>query len=150
MSTTSFSTRLYDEAYWNEELCSARMRARGESLARVGEALLYCQRPVKRFLDVGADPGYLLHELAKQYPGRPDLFHGVELLPSAERTPHPNYVEGDVGMLEEACDAGVCIEVIEHLTPRMLGKLVDRLAKVSLPCSLWLFNTGMPDYVINE
>lgn len=70
--------------------------------------------------------------------------------PPAERTPHPNYVEGDVGVLEEACDAGVCIEVIEHLTPRMLGKLVDRLAKVSLPCSLWLFNTDMPDYVINE
>jgi hypothetical protein len=144
------STRLYDEAYWSDELCSARMRARGESLTRVGEALLYCQRPVTRFLDVGTGPGYLLDELAKQYPGRPDLFHAVELFPPAERTSHPNYVEGDVGMLKETYDAGVCIEVIEHLTPRMLGKLVDGLAKVSLPGSLWLFNTGMPDYVINE
>lgn len=44
----------------------------------------------------------------------------------------------------------MCIEVIEHLTPRILGKLADGLAKVSLPGSLWLFNTGMPDYVINE
>lgn len=144
------STRLYDEAYWNEELCSARTRARGESLTRAGEALLYCQRPVTRFLDVGTGPGYLLDELAKQYPKRPDLFHGVELFPPVERTSHPKYVEGDVGMLEETYDVGVCIEVIEHLTPRMLGKLADGLAKVSLPDSLWLFNTGMPDYVINE
>lgn len=63
------------------------MCAKGESLTRVGEALLYCQRPVKRFLDVGTGPGYLLDELANQYPGRPDLFYGVALLP--RRSEHP-------------------------------------------------------------
>lgn len=71
------STRLYDGAYWNEELCLVCMRARGESLTRVGETLLYCQRPVTRFLDVGTGPGYLLDELARQYPGQPGLFHGA-------------------------------------------------------------------------
>ena len=143
-------TRLYDEAYWHEELRAARERARGEALTRSGEAILYCQRPVTRFLDVGTGPGYLLDELSRQFPGRPELFYGVELFPPAEHTNHPHYIQGDVGMLDTAFDAGVCIEVVEHLTPRMLGALVDGLAKVSLPGSLWLFNTGMPDYVINE
>jgi SAM-dependent methyltransferase len=143
-------TRLYDEAYWNEELRSARARAKGDSLARAGEAILYCQRPVTRFLDVGTGPGYLLDELAKQFPERCDLIHGVELFPPKERSDHPNYVEGDVGMLDSTFDAGVCIEVVEHLTPRMLGNLAEGLARVSRPNSLWLFNTGMPDYVINE
>lgn len=142
--------RLYDEDYWREELRSARERASGVSLVRAGEAILYCRRPVTRFLDVGTGPGYLLDELAKQFPTRQDVFHGVELFPPEEHSSHPNYMRGDVGMLDMTFDAGVCIEVIEHLTPRMLAELARGLARVSTTGTLWLFNTGMPDYVINE
>jgi SAM-dependent methyltransferase len=142
--------RLYDEDYWREELRSARERASGVSLVRAGEAILYCRRPVTRFLDVGTGPGYLLDELAKQFPTRQDVFHGVELFPPEEHSSHPNYMRGDVGMLDMTFDAGVCIEVIEHLTPRMLAELARGLARVSTTGTLWLFNTGMPDYVLNE
>lgn len=142
--------RLYDEDYWREELRSARERASGVSLVRAGEAILYCRRPVTRFLDVGTGPGYLLDELAKQFPTRQDVFHGVELFPPEEHSSHPNYMRGDVGMLDMTFDAGVCIEVIEHLTPRILAELARGLARVSTTGTLWLFNTGMPDYVLNE
>lgn len=142
--------RIYDEDYWREELRSARERAGGVSLVRAGEAILYCRRPVTRFLDVGTGPGYLLDELAKQFPARQDVFHGVELFPPEEHSSHPNYIKGNVGMLAMTFDAGVCIEVIEHLTPRMLAELARGLARVSAAGTLWLFNTGMPDYVLKE
>ncbi len=142
--------RIYDEDYWCEELRSARERAGGVSLVRAGEAILYCRRPVTRFLDVGTGPGYLLDELGKQFPAHRDVFHGVELFPPEEHSSHPNYIKGNVGMLAMTFDVGVCIEVIEHLTPRMLAELAHGLARVSAAGTLWLFNTGMPDYVLNE
>ena len=113
------TTREYDADYWNSELKSARERSQAEGLVCAGEAIIYARRPVKRFLDVGAGPGYLLDELAARYPAHPDTFHAVELFPPEERSPHPNYIVGDVGSLTEKFDAGVCIEVVEHLTPRM-------------------------------
>jgi hypothetical protein len=144
------STRVYDQTYWQEELRSARQRAGGVSLVRAGEAILYARRPVKRFLDVGTGPGYLLDALAAQLPQHAGMFHGVELFPPEEHSHHPNYVRGDVGDLQGSFDAGVCIEVVEHLTPRMLGQMARGLAKISAPGSLWLFNTGMPEYVLGE
>lgn len=144
------STRLYDEAYWQEELRAARERAAGAALVRAGEAILYARREVKRFLDIGTGPGYLLDELARHFPARSDMFYGVELFPPAEHSLHPNYRVGEVAELDVMFDAGTCIEVIEHLTPRMLARLVGSLSKVSNPGSTWFFNTGMPDYVINE
>jgi hypothetical protein len=144
------SPRIYDEAYWREELLSAAERAHGESLVRSGEAIFYARRPVRRFLDVGTGPGYLLDELAKQFPRHADMFHGVELFPPDEHSGHLNYHVGDVGDLRESFDAGVCIEVVEHLTPRMLDGLARGLAGVSAPGTLWLFNTGMPDYVLTQ
>jgi hypothetical protein len=144
------STRIYDGAYWDDELSAARQRATGASLARVGEAILYAQRPIKRFLDVGAGPGFLLDELAKCFPERASLFHAVELFPPEEHSTHPNYVIGDPSELPGHFDGGVCIEVVEHLTPRMLKKLAGSLAKISQPGSLWLFNTGMPEFVLEH
>ncbi len=144
------STRLYDEAYWQEELRAARERAAGAGLVRAGEAILYTRREVKRFLDIGTGPGYLLDELARHFPERSDMFYGIELFPPVEHSLHPNYRVGEVGELDMMFDAGTCVEVIEHLTPRMLVRLVASLAKVSNPGSTWFFNTGMPDYVINE
>jgi hypothetical protein len=142
--------RLYDEAYWAEELRSARERATGVSLVRVGEALLYAVRPIHRFLDIGTGPGYLLDELNTQFPEMTELFHGVELFPPEQHTAHRNYHIGEIGDLPQIFDGGVCIEVLEHLTPRMLGGLVRGLAKVSAAESVWLFNTGMPDYVLTQ
>lgn len=144
------SPRLYDEAYWREELRSAADRSGGESLVRSGEAIFYSRRPVRRFLDIGTGPGYLLDQLAKQFPRHADMFHGVELFPPDERSQHPNYHVGEIGDLQDLFDAGVCIEVVEHLTPRMLNGLARGLAKVSAPGALWLFNTGMPDLVLNQ
>jgi len=147
---TGQSIRVYDEAYWSEELRSARQRAGSDALVRAGEAILYTKRPVQRFLDIGTGPGYLLDELSRQLPAYSDCFHGVELFPPREHTDHPNYHQGEIGDLSGVFDSGVCIEVVEHLTPQMLSNLVRGLAKISAPGALWLFNTGMPDYVIKE
>lgn len=144
------TTRIYDEAYWQEELRAAKERATGPGLVRAGEAILYSKRAVKRFLDVGTGPGYLLDELARHFPARPEMFYGVELFPPDEHSRHPNYRKGEVGELEMKFDAGTCIEVVEHLTPRMLSRLASGLAKASNPGAVWFFNTGMPDYVIKE
>jgi len=144
------TTREYDADYWNSELQSARERSQAEGLICAGEAIIYARRPVRRFLDVGAGPGYLLDELAAKYPAHPDTFHAVELFPPDECSTHPNYTVGDVGSLAEKFDAGVCIEVVEHLTPSMLGGLAAGLARVSNVNAAWLFNTGMPSYVRHQ
>jgi len=144
------STRVYDASYWRDELIAARERAQGEALVRAGEAILYARRPVSRFLDVGSGPGYLLDELARQFPRHAGMFHGVELFPPEQHSSHSNYHVGDVGNLLEKFDAGVCIEVIEHLTPTMLSGLVRNLARLSEPGAMWLFNTGMPELVLQQ
>lgn len=144
------SPRSYDHEYWDAEIEASRQRSKTDGLVRAGEVILYSRRNVRRFLDVGAGPGFLLDELASTFPGRADTFHAVELFPPPGHSMHPNYVIGGVGSLPEKFDAGVCIEVIEHLTPRMLGGLAKGLAAVSEPDALWFFNTGMPSYVRNE
>lgn len=117
---------------------------------RAGEAILYARRPVKRLLDVGTGPGYLLDGLARHFPEHVDMFYGVELFPPEAHSRHPNYVVGDVGALKLRFDAGVCIDVVEHLTPQMLRNVARGLAGISEPGSLWLFNTGMPEFVIEQ
>lgn len=144
------STRVYDTGYWQDELKAAHERAQGVSLVRAGEAILYARRPVRRFLDVGTGPGYLLDALAGLLPSHAAVFHGVELFPPAEHSRNPNYHLGDARDLDGVFDAGTCIEVVEHLTPRMLRALAQALAAISAPGSLWLFNTGSPDYVLQE
>lgn len=142
--------RGYDHEYWQSELTDARQRSRSDGLARAGEAILYARREVRRFLDVGAGPGYLLDELTRLLPAHAARFHGVEMFPPQEHSTHPNYRIGSAAELTGPFDAGVCVEVIEHLTPGMLTELIRGLASISAPDSLWLFNTGMPDYVKNE
>ena len=46
--------------------------------------------------------------------------------------------------------AGTCIEVIEHLTPRMVENLARDLAKCTVPGSIFLFNTGLTEFVKHE
>lgn len=141
----------YVEEYWQQERVGAEERAAGVSLCRAGEAILYCRRPVQRFLDVGAGPGFLLRNLQALLDPAGDIFHGVEKFPPAYAEKTRNYHEGGVEDLAGAkFDAGVCIEVVEHLTPRMFDGLAEGLARASEPGTFWLFNTGMPDYVRNE
>lgn len=140
----------YTETYWEQERVGAIERASGLALCRLGEAILYCRRPVARFLDVGAGPGFLLRSAQQLLDPDAAIFHGVEKYPPPYAVACPNFHVGDIHDLQAKFDAGVCIEVIEHLTPAMLDRLVHGLAAVSQPGGLWLFNTGMPGYVRNE
>jgi SAM-dependent methyltransferase len=142
----------YEEGYWKMELESARERSYGPALARMAEAIYYCRRPIEKFLDIGTGPGYFLDAVGKLLPDHAHVFYGVELFPPdfEYRTLARNYIVGDLGDLKEKFDCGICVEVVEHLTPRMMDDLLEKLASVSNPEALYIFNTGMPDYVLKE
>lgn len=139
--------RHYDPAYWAEEGVAARGRSWGASLARVAETILYCRRPIERFVDIGSGPGHLLDSLATYLPAAKERFFAVEKFPPEVHTAHPGYLIGDLADTEGVFDAGVCIEVVEHLTPRMFTRLIQALAQKSRPGSLFFFNTAAPSYV---
>jgi hypothetical protein len=143
------TTANYGDAYWAEELASARQRAYGGSIVRVAETLRMARIPVRRFLDIGSGPGFLLDALAALLPNLAGMFHGIELLPPplADRSRHPNYRIGTVGDLDGCFDAGVCIEVIEHLTPKTLSVMVRELAARSTRGALYYFNSAQPSFV---
>lgn len=142
----SFNRR-YDESYWACELAAARERAYGPALARVSETLLYARRPVRRFLDVGSGPGFLLDALSTYLPASKAIFWGVETFPPRVRTSNPQYIVGSMDALPGKFDAGLCMEVVEHLTPRMVSALGSSLANRSEPDAIVLFNTGLPAFV---
>lgn len=144
--------REYDDAYWQMELAAARDRSWGPSLARTAEALLYCTIPVRRFVDVGAGPGFLLDALATYLPSHVDTFHGIEKFPPPQhlRTQRPNYIHADIADVDGTFECGTCIEVLEHLTPTMARTLARALRARSVPGSLFLFNTGLTAYVRGE
>ena len=139
--------RAYDESYWAREDHSAWQRSHGAALARIAEVFLYTRRPIRRFLDIGTGPGYLLDALSTYLPASKDLFWGVELFPPERHTSHPNFRHCGVADLEGRFDAGLCMEVVEHMTPRQVRRLGEDLAGVSEPDALYLFNTGMPRFV---
>lgn len=145
-------SREYDNDYWLSELSSARERSFGSSLARLGEALLYCTIPVNRFIDIGTGPGYLLDAVSLYMPGNSSHFYGVEKFPPdfPYRSKHPNYLCMDLANVGLTFECGLCVEVIEHLTPTMARSLAVSLRSVSVPGSLFLFNTGLTSYVRNE
>jgi len=142
--------RTYDQTYWVAEDESARERSFGPAIARVAELFLYARKPITRFIDIASGPGYLLDALSLYLPSSKGLFWGVERFPPSTYTSHPNYRIGSLEDLEGTFDAGVCIEVIEHLTPNMLRSLAVAMATKSTPDSIFLVNTGMPPYVRNE
>lgn len=144
--------RKYDSAYWAGEIRSCRERSFGPTLARMAETLYYTRIPVYRFLDIGTGPGYFLDAVGKLLPNSVSIFHGIEKYPPPEemRTRSPYYRIGDLNDLNTLFQAGICIEVIEHLTPAMLRGLLTGLARVSSPGALYIFNTGMPAYVLQE
>ena len=142
----------YAEEYWRNELGAARERCFGPAVLRVAETIAYCRVPIRGFIDIGAGTGWLLDALEVLLPEVIDRFHAIELYPPPlpHRTANPNYVVGTLGDMHRTFDAGVCIEVIEHLTPATLRALVAQLAAVSHPGSLYLFNSGQPDFVERE
>ncbi len=139
----------YGDTYWSEECASAQERSYGGSIARAAEIIRLSRIPLRRFLDIGCGPGYLLDSLSTLLPGIADMFHGVELLPPPEgrRSRHPNYRIGTIEDLDGLFDGGVCIEVIEHLTPMILGILIGQLAARSTPGALYFFNSAQPSFV---
>jgi len=142
----------YADNYWRSELAAARERCFGPAILRVAETIAYCRVPIRNFVDIGAGTGWLLDALAVLLPEVIDRFHALELYPPPlpHRTANPNYVIGTLGDLQQPFDAGVCIEVIEHLTPAALRTLATQLAAVSRPGSLYLFNSGQPEFVEHE
>lgn len=144
------SIRVYDTEYWEAEATAARERAWGSSLARAAEAIYVCQRPVKSFVDIGCGDGALLDSLSYHLPSFTKGLTGIELFPPEVHSRHPGYTAGSIGDVQQKFDCGVCIEVIEHLTPDMLRELVKGLADRAESNSCFLFNTGMGDYVLGE
>jgi SAM-dependent methyltransferase len=143
------SVRTYDDTYWADEMKAARERCWGSSVARAVEAILLCQRPVERFIDLACGSGILLDSLSYHMPSSRDIFRGVELFPPEQHTTHPGFRRCGIEDLEEKFDCGVCIEVVEHLTPRMLDRFVAAIAKVSKPDSFFVFNTGLAPFVLS-
>jgi SAM-dependent methyltransferase len=139
----------YGDAYWALEIASARERSYGGSIVRVAETLRLARIPVRRFLDIGSGPGFLLDALKALLPNMSDVFHGIELLPPPlpYRSTHPNYRIGSTNDLDGLFDAGICVEVIEHLTPKILSALAHQLAGKSTPGALYFFNSAQPSFV---
>src|SRR5260370_13721599 len=139
----------YKHTYWESELHAARERSYGSSLQRLAETFLYCRIAIRRFIDIGSGPGYLLDAVSAALPDSANMFYGVELFPpdASIRSKHPNYKVCSIGEAGEQFEAGVCIEVIEHLTPAMVDGLAKQMAQVSAPGALYLINSGQPDFV---
>jgi hypothetical protein len=142
----------YSEEYWKFELKSSKKRSYGEALARMSEVFFYTRRPITVFLDIGTGPGFFLDAVEMHLPGSKNVFWGVEKYPPDPnyRTKSNQYFIGDVGEFPFKADAGMCIEVIEHMTPKMLREMFLNLAKISNLDACYIFNSGMPDFVVNE
>jgi hypothetical protein len=142
----------YGQEYWRDELKGARERSYGPALARTAEILLYANRPVTAFLDIGTGPGYLLDALSTYLPSSKSMFYGIETFPPSPefRSHHANYKIGSLADLPKKFQAGTCIEVLEHLTPKCVENLARELASISEPEAIYLFNTGLVEYVKKE
>jgi hypothetical protein len=142
----------YSENYWRDELYAARERSWGVALARVAELFLYARIPINKFIDIGSGPGYLLDSLQYQLPSSSEKFFANELFPPADEycTTNKNYLRGNLLDFSHTFDAGCCIEVIEHLTPSIVKSMFTDLAARSRENSIYLFNTGLVEYIINE
>jgi hypothetical protein len=139
----------YRGPYWDSEMKAARERNTGASLVRVAETIRLCRIPIRRFIDIGTGAGGLLDSLAELLPEIAGRFYGIELFPPALalRSTHPNYRLGTLDSLSEVFEAGICVEVIEHLTPSMLRGLVSQLSRRAAPGALFLFNSAQPSFV---
>lgn len=147
-----FSLIEYSNDYWKRELPSAKQRAYGPALARMAEAFYYSRVPINRFFDIATGPGYFLDAVERYLPYSSDVFYGIEKFPPPLefRSTSKNYMTGDLREIDFKFDGGICIEVIEHITPKMLRELFHNLSQISNHGAFYIFNSGMPDYVLNE
>lgn len=146
------SVRPYDDSYWKNELAAARDRCFGSSISRVAEVFYFARRPIKRFLDISSGAGFLLDALAELMPETRSTFWGIEPFPppAEMQSKHENYKVGFLSSLEGSFDGGVCIEVIEHLTPNILRSMIADLATLSAPGAIYYFNSAQPSFVIER
>ncbi len=133
-------------------LDAARERCFGPAIVRVAETITYCRLPIHAFHRYRRR-----HRLAARCAGNAatrgdrSLPRGRAVsAPQPHRTANANYIAGALADTNRVFDAGVCIEVNEHLTPPTLRNLAAQLAAVSRPGSLYLFNSGQPDFVERE
>ncbi len=141
----------YQNDYWEMETQAALERARGMAIARLAEAIYLARRPVELAIDIGTGTGAILDEIIKILPNMGERVYGVEKFPPQKHTASKNYVVGDlksVGPLK--FDAGLCMEVVEHLTPMMLRELLSDLAERSNPDACYVFNTGLARFARDE
>lgn len=139
----------YRDPYWEGEIASARERSFGAGLMRSAETIRMCRIPIERFIDIGSGAGTLLDAVTGLLPEIADRFYGIELFPPepALRSTHPNYRLGTLGSMQEIFEAGVCIEVIEHMSPKTVRALAQELAGRAAPGGLFLFNSAQPSFV---
>lgn len=142
----------YDTRYWEAEKQSSLERSFGSSICRIAETFLYCRIPITNFLDIGCGPGFTLDAMEMLLPRHANMFTGIELNPPpiGYQSNSQNYKIGSVGDLDSTFQAGICIEVIEHLPPKVLEALVKQLASKSEPGSLYYFNSSQPEKVIRD
>jgi hypothetical protein len=139
----------YQSAYWDSEIQAAHARSYGSSLLRVAEVFRLCRIPIRNFIDIGTGTGALLDALDRLAPEISGHFWGIEAFPpdEAQRSRHPNYRIGTLADMEQMFEAGTCVEVIEHLSPKTLRNLMSSLAQRAAPGSTFLFNSAQPSFV---
>jgi hypothetical protein len=144
--------RKYDKTYWDNELNAAKKRAYGPCLARMAESIHYLQIPMNIFLDIGTGPGYFLDAVSAYLPEMSKKTYGIEKFPPEpeKRTKNNNYFMDDIKSFPNKVDCGLCMEVIEHITPLMFADILSQLAGVSSEGAIYLFNSGQPEFVKNE
>jgi hypothetical protein len=145
-------SRVYDATYWRAQVEAARQRCFGGGIIRVAETMLYSRMQVNRFLDISCGTGFLLDAVATLNPALAEQMIGIEPYPPPPewRSQHPNFRIGHISDLDGVFEAGVCIEVIEHLWPDALRSMLAELAKVSVEGSLYYFNSAQPSFVIKQ
>jgi hypothetical protein len=143
----------YRSDYWKMETEAAEERSRSVGILRFAEAIFLCRRPVRHAIDIGTGTGRLLDHIEHLLPRSSQHIWGVELFPPADeqRTQSTRYVRGTISSVANITfDAGMCMEVVEHLTPTMVRSMLRELAARSNPDSCFFFNTGLAAYTKHE
>lgn len=142
----------YHDEYWKEELESAKERAWGSAIARMSECFHYCRIPISKFIDIGTGPGYFLDAVDHFLPDSSKLFYGWEIYPPLKKfqTKHENYHTCDLANINLNFQAGLCMEVIEHITPNQVYNLLRDLKDKIDDGAFFIFNTGLVEYVLKE
>ncbi len=142
----------YNEDYWKSEQSAAVERCYSVALARMAEALYYCWIPVDKFLDIGGGTGQFLDAVKLYLPDNSNHFYSIEKYPPLTgRTKAENYIVGEYSLLHgKVFQCGMCIEVVEHLTPKMLVDIFKNVAEISEKGALYLINSGFNEFVEKE